>query len=68
MNWKEVRYEEFNVFNSSGFDLSTLKGTFWMVGTDYDAANDELADGFDKFGIILAGQLSECLKQENVPE
>ena len=38
-----------------------------MVGTDYDAANDEFADGYDKFGITLSGQLPECLKKENVP-
>ena len=49
-------------------DLSTLKGTFWMVGTDYDAAHDEYSAGYDEFNIILAGELLECLKQGSVPE
>jgi len=34
-------------------DLSTLKGTFWMVGTDYDAARDEYSDGYDRFKLFL---------------
>ena len=45
-------------------DLSTLKGTFWMVGIDYDAAGDEFSENFDKFNIVLAGELPECLQQE----
>ena len=45
-------------------DLSTLEGTFWMVGTDYNAAHDEFSDGYDKFNIVLAGELPECLQQE----
>ena len=45
-------------------DLSTLKGTFWMVGTDYNAADGECSDDFDKFNIVLAGELPECLQQE----
>jgi len=49
-------------------DLSTLEGTFWMVGTDYNAAHDEFSDGYDKFNITLAGELPECLKQEPVPD
>ena len=49
-------------------DLSTLKGTFWMVGTDYDAAHDEYSAGYDEFNIILAGELPECLKQGSAPE
>ena len=49
-------------------DLSTLKGTFWMVGTDYDAAHDEYSAGYDEFNIILAGELLECLKQGSAPE
>jgi hypothetical protein len=49
-------------------DLSTLKGTFWMVGTDYNAADDEYSDGYNKFNITLAGQLPECLEEENIPE
>jgi hypothetical protein len=49
-------------------DLSTLKGTFWMVGANYNAANDEFADGFDKMNLILAGELPECLQQGPVPE
>ncbi|MHC4324338.1 MAG: hypothetical protein ACYSUX_08705 [Planctomycetota bacterium] len=49
-------------------DLSTLKGTFWMVGIDYDAASGEYSDGFDKLNLTLAGELPECLQQEPVPE
>ena len=49
-------------------DLSTLEGTFWMVGANYNAADDEFADGYDKFNITLAGQLPECLKEEPVPD
>ena len=43
-------------------DLSTLKGTFWMVGANYNAADDEFADGFDKMDLTLAGELPECLQ------
>ncbi len=43
-------------------DLSTLEGTFWMVGTDYDAARDEFSENFDQFSIVLAGELPECLQ------
>ena len=49
-------------------DLSTLKGTFWMVGTDYDAAKDLFSGGYDKFNITLAGQLPECLEEGNIPD
>jgi hypothetical protein len=49
-------------------DLSTLEGKFWMVGTDYDAADGEYSDGYDKFYITLAGELPECLQQEPAPE
>jgi hypothetical protein len=49
-------------------DLSTLEGTFWMVGTDYDTANGEYSDGYDEFDIVLAGQLPECLQQEPAPD
>ena len=45
-------------------DLSTLEGTFWMVGTDYNAADGECSDDFDKLNIVLAGELPECLQQE----
>jgi hypothetical protein len=48
-------------------DLSTLKGAFWMVGTDYDAAHDEYSAGFDKMNITLAGELPECLMDDNLP-
>jgi hypothetical protein len=48
-------------------DLSTLEGTFWMVGANYNAADGEFADGFDKLNLTLAGELPECLKQEPVP-
>lgn len=47
-------------------DLSTLKGTFWMVGTDYNESNGEYSDGYDKFNILQSGQLPECLQQEPV--
>ena len=49
-------------------DLTTLKGTFWMVGANYDAADDGFGDGFDKLNLILAGQIPECLQQEPVLE
>jgi len=49
-------------------DLSTFKGKFWMVGTDYNAAEGEYSDGYDKLNLTLAGQLPECLKEENVPD
>ena len=49
-------------------DLSTLEGTFWMVGTDYNAADGECSDDFDKFNIVLAGELPECLQQEPLPD
>ena len=49
-------------------DLSSLEGTFWMVGTDYNAAEDWYSDGYDKLNLTLAGQLPECLKLEPVPE
>ena len=49
-------------------DLSTLEGTFWMVGTDYNAAEDWYSDGFDKLNLTLAGQLPECLNEENIPD
>jgi hypothetical protein len=39
-----------------------------MVGTDYNAADGEYSDGYNKFNITLAGQLPECLKEENIPE
>jgi hypothetical protein len=48
-------------------DLSTLKGTFWMVGANYNASNDEFADGFDKMDITLAGELPECLMDDDLP-
>jgi hypothetical protein len=60
--WHDGRNAQVNL------DLSTLKGTFWMVGTDYDAARDEYSAGYDEFNIILAGELPECLKQSSVPE
>ena len=44
-------------------DLSTLKGTFWSVGTDYNAATDEDDNGFDKYDVSLVGQLPACLKK-----
>jgi len=44
-------------------DLSTLKGTVWSVGTDYNAAADELYNGFDKYDVSLVGQLPACLKR-----
>ena len=56
--WHDSRNAQINL------DLSTLKGTFWMVGTDYDAADGHFSDGYDKFNIILAGELPECLQQE----
>jgi hypothetical protein len=62
-----VSYDHDGRIAQVSLNLSTLKGTFWMVGTDYDAANDEFADGYDKFSIILSGQLPECLKKENLP-
>ena len=49
-------------------DLSTLEGTFWMVGTDYNAADGECSDDFDKLNLTLAGQLPECLIEVNVPD
>ena len=49
-------------------DLSTLEGKFWMVGANYNAADDEFGDGFDKLNLTLAGQLPECLQPEPVPE
>ena len=49
-------------------DLSTLEGSFWMVGIDYNAASDHFSEGFDKFDITLVGELPECLKESNVPE
>jgi hypothetical protein len=49
-------------------DLTTLKGTFWMVGANYNAADDGFGDGFDKLNLILAGELPECLQQEPVPD
>jgi hypothetical protein len=48
-------------------DLSTLKGTFWMVGTDYDAARDEYSADYDRFNITLAGELPECLTDDELP-
>jgi hypothetical protein len=62
-----VSYDHDGRIAQLSLDLSTLKGTFWMVGTDYDAANDEFAGGYDEFSIAVAGQLPECLKEENVP-
>jgi len=47
-------------------DLSTLEGKFWMVGANYNAADDEFGDGFDKLNLILAGELPECLQQDPV--
>jgi hypothetical protein len=44
-------------------DLSTFKGTVWSVGTDYNAAADELHNGFDKYEVILVGQVPPCLKK-----
>jgi len=44
-------------------DLSTLKGTFWSVGTGYNAAADQKVIGFDKFEVSLVGQLPTCLKR-----
>jgi hypothetical protein len=44
-------------------DLSTLKGTVWSVGTDYNAAADKLDNGFDKYEVTLVGQLPPCLKR-----
>ncbi len=44
-------------------DLSTLEGSFWMVGTDYNAAIDQFSECYDKFNITLVGQLPECLKE-----
>jgi len=49
-------------------DLSTLEGSFWMVGTDYNAARDEFSDGYDKFNLTVVGELPECLKEPNVPD
>jgi len=49
-------------------DLSTLEGSFWMVGTDYNAANDHFDEDYDKFNITLVGQLPECLRESNVPK
>ena len=49
-------------------DLSTLEGTFWMVGTDYNAADGECSNDYDKLNLILAGALPECLQQEPVPD
>jgi len=63
-----VSYDHDGRIAQVSLDLSTLKGTFWMVGTDYDAANTEFADGFDKMNLTLTGQLPECLEQEPVPE
>jgi hypothetical protein len=48
-------------------DLSTLKGKFWMVGTDYDAAGDEFSENYDRFNITLAGELPECLTEDALP-
>jgi len=44
-------------------DLSTLEGSFWMVGTDYNAAIDQFSEDYDKFNVTLVGQLPECLKE-----
>lgn len=49
-------------------DLSTLKGSFWMVGTDYNAARDQFSEGYDKFNLTVVGELPECLKEPNVPD
>jgi hypothetical protein len=47
----------------ASLDLSTLKGTVWSVGTDYDATDDEYGSCFDKYDVSLVGQLPACLKQ-----
>jgi hypothetical protein len=44
-------------------DLATLKGVFWSVGTDYNAAAGELFNGFDKFDVRVVGQLPVCLQR-----
>lgn len=44
-------------------DLSTLKASFWSVGTDYNAAVDTLDNRFDKLDLSLVGQLPACLKR-----
>ncbi len=49
-------------------DLSTLEGSFWMVGTDYNAARDEFSEDYDKFNLTVVGELPECLKEPDVPE
>jgi len=49
-------------------DLSTLEGSFWMVGTDYNATRDEFSEGYDKFNLTVVGELPECLKEPNGPE
>jgi len=44
-------------------DLSTLKGTVWSVGTDYNAAADKLDNCFDEYEVAVVGQLPACLKK-----
>jgi hypothetical protein len=59
--WHDSRNAQISI------DLSTLKGTFWMVGTDYNAAKGEYSDGFDKLNLTLASELPDCLQQEPIP-
>jgi hypothetical protein len=49
-------------------DLSTLKGSFWMIGTDYDAATAQYDAGYDNLDVTLAGPLPDCLRESSVPE
>jgi len=58
-------YNHAGMVGQVSLDLATLKGTYWMVGTEYNPNNPQSNEDstlFDKFDVYLFGELPESLK------